>query len=391
MIKKITVLSNAADETFGTDALSLAFRDVAALLEKRLGKEVFAEGSKALSSPQLFRTNLLAACSRVTTHGEAIAEKIVNEVKCSDSLLLGDVRGLSAAEWVPALTPAQNPVAWVVSDWPREFPFCDPVRATLRNGTLARRLIASACAKLAYKREPARRDCLAPISAAIFASETLRERNRQSFPQLEKSYIIPPPVDTDIFRFKPTTPSRAKAWGWIGNAETDAEDAAVALRIFAFEALQHPEAEFYIASDLRSREAQKMIASVRNHPALAPRVSFLQPPQSKSELAAILRDLGVLVEPRRQRRDEFPQLIAAALACGCFPLCGHNSETENLLRETPEMLFPADTPSGAFLRCEKIGNLSLEARTKILQDYAKKIESSASVETVSRRFADVFS
>lgn len=389
MPQKITVLSNQSAADAGTDALGFAFSDAVTALGRFPETRLNYFGSDIFCSPEAFRTNFLSSCRRLMAHGNASAEKLINAIKTSDAFLLGDIRGLSAAEWVPALALSRNSVAWVFSDWPREFPAGDPVWSVYRHGTFSRRLIASACMKLAYKGEPTRRDRLTPITTAIFADESLLERNSPSFPQLERAYVIPPPIDTDVFKFKPMTSARCKSWGWIGNLETDYDDAVVALRIFAFEALQNPECRFYIASELYSSEAQKILAQVRGHPALAPRVSFLNPPQNKVALAAMLRDFGVLVEPRRRRKNEFPQLVVVALACGCFPLCGRDGETEMLLRDTPEMFFPADAPSAAFLRCEKIKAFSPEMRTEMLAAYAEKLAKTAAPEVVSRKLLEV--
>lgn len=389
MKPKVTVLANTSVPSRGTDAADFAFCDAVEALRRFSGKELVFFGNDTFCPPDLFRRNFLAAFRQLMAKGESTAEKIVESAKKSESLLLGDVRGLSAVEWIPALTLSRRPIPWVFSDWPREFPACDPVRETNRLGTLPRRLVASACIKLAYKSEPTRRDRLTPVTQAVFASEPLRERNCQSFPQLESAHIVPLPVDESIFKFKGTTPARTKAWGWIGDVETDSEDAAVALKIFAFEALQNPETHFYIATDGYSPAAQKMLAGIRAHPALAPRVRFLEPPKNNTELAAMLRDFGVLVEPRRRRKNEYPQRIAAALACGCIPLCGKDAETEHLLRENPEMLFPADAPSAAFLRCEKIKTLSPENRTEMLGALAQKILKNASLENVSRRLREI--
>ncbi len=383
MLSRITVLSNTPAHPTGTDAWDFTFRDLLTILKQTPDREVFAFDGNTLCPPQQFRSNFLTACSRLTSQGTETAERIVEAAKLSDAFLLGDVRGLSLAEWIPALTLSRRPIPWVCSDWPREFPACDPVWETHRHGPLPRRLIASACLKLAYKSDPAHRDRLTPVTTAIFASRPLQERNCQSFPQLEKSYIVPPPLDTAVFRFRPANAARNNAWGWIGDVESAPEDAAVALRIFAFEALQNPECRFYIASPLHSAEAQKMLASIRAHPALAPRVSFLKPPESKEALAAMLRDLGVLILPRRRTKHEFPQLAAAAIVCGCLPLCGQDAETEALI-DAPEILFPADTPSAAFLRCEKIKTLPPDARSELLARIAQKITENASHEAVAR-------
>lgn len=389
MTKKITVLANTSAADAGSDASDFAFLELTEALKRLPGAEISFFGSETFCAPQAFRTNLLAACRQIMANGNATAEKIVASAKQSDALLLGDVRGLSAVEWVPALTLSRRPLPWIFSDWPREFPACDPVRESNRHGTLPRRLIASACLKFAYKSEPTRRDRLTPATCAIFASETLRERNRQSFPQLENSHIIPLPIDTGIFKFRPNTSARGKAWGWIGDIESEPEDAAVALKIFAFEALQNPECRFYLATDIHVPAAQKMLAGIRAHPALAPRVTFLKPPRDNAALAAMLRDFGVLINPRRNRKGEFPQLVSAALACGCFPLCGKDEETENLLRNTPEMLFSADTPSAAFLLCEKIKTLSPETRTELLRARARQITENAALENVVRRLLEI--
>ena len=388
MLSRITVLSNAPAHPPGTDAWDFAFRDLLTILKRVPDREVFAFDADTLCPPQQFRNNFLTACSKLTSQGAETAERIVEAAKLSDAFLLGDVRGLSLAEWIPALTLSRRPIPWVCSDWPREFPACDPVWETHRHGPLPRRLIASACLKLAYKSDPVHRDRLTPVTSAIFASRPLQERNRRSFPQLENAYIVPPPLDTAVFRFKPANTARNNAWGWIGDVEAAPEDAAVALRIFAFEALQNPECRFYIASPLHSAEAQKMLAGIRAHPALAPRVSFLKPPESKTALAAMLRDLGVLILPRRHAKNEFPLLAATAIACGCLPLCGQDAETEALI-EAPEFLFPADAPSAAFLRCEKIKALPPDARSELLARIAQKITESASHEAVAQQLETI--
>lgn len=389
MPRKITVLANKPAADAGSGATDFAFLELSETLKRLPDTQITLFGNETFCAPHSFQTNLLAACRQLMASGEANAEKIIASAKNSDALLLGDVRGLSAVEWIPALTLSCCPTPWVFSDWPREFPACDPVRDAARHGTLPRRLIASACLKFAYKSDPTRRDRLTPVTQAIFASEPLRERNRQSFPQLEHAHVIPLPIDTGVFKFKPTNSARARAWGWIGDIGNDSEDAVVALKIFAFEALQNPECRFYIATDILAPAAQKMLARIRAHPALAPRITFLQPPQNNVALAAMLRDFGVLIEPRRRKKSEFPQLISAALACGCLPLCGKDEETEHLLENTPEMLFHAEAPSSAFLLCEKIKAMTPETRTEMLCERARKITENASSENVIRRLLEI--
>lgn len=389
MTSKITAIANTSANDFASDALGFAFCDFVKSAEELLGKNIAFFGSETFCPPQAFRSNFLAACRRLMASGEATAEKIVESAKDSESLLIGDVRELSVAEWIPALTLSRRPLPWIYSDWPRGFPACDPVREANRAGTLPRRLIASACIKFAYKSDPIRRDRLTPVTRAVFASEPLMERNRLSFPQLENAYVIPLPIDSGIFKFKRMTPARSRAWGWIGDVDAAPEDAMVAIRIFAFEALQNPECKFYVATDMRTSGAQKMLASIRSHPALAPRVTFLPPPKNSVELAAMLREFGVLIEPRCKKKGEFPQMVSAALSCGCFPICGRDDETKNLLEETSGMLFPAETPSSAFLLCERLQALSLEERSEMLRVYARKITENASVETVARRFSEI--
>lgn len=398
MIQKITALSNAPVTSVRTDALAFAFRDVLETLGALPEASVDwltaespngSDGNALLTSSENFTQNLLGACRRLMARYEMTAERVADFAKNADAFLLGDIRGLSTAEWVPSLSRTPNAVPWVFSDWPREFPLCDPFWREHRHGAFARRLVASTCVKLAYKNNPAHRDRLACVTTAIFASEALEKRNRASFPHLENAFTLPLPLDTEIFKFKPQTRVRAKIWGWIGDLENDAEDVAIVLKIFAFEALQNPDCRFYLATNIDSANGQKIVAEIRNHPALAPRVSFLKPPTTKEALAAMLRDFGVLVEPRRRRKGEYPQLIVDALACGCFPLCGKDEETEALLGVNPEMLFPAETPSSAFLRCEKLKVYSPEARTEILEKSAANLAKTRSREAVARRLFEI--
>lgn len=401
MIKKITALTNAPVASSRTDALVFAFKDALEALNGFSGTETAffcpesagtsseLKAEAVLSSSENFSQNLLGACRRLAAHYESVSERIIHAAASSDSFLLGDVNGLSTREWIPALASTHRAIPWVYSDWPRAFPACDPFWEEHRHGTFTRRLIASACVKLAYKNNPAHRDRLAPVSTAIFASEPLAERNRQSFPHLEQMHILPLPLDTEVFKFKPQNTARSRAWGWIGDWETESEDAAVALKIFAFEALQNPECRFYMAADIRTNAGQKILAKVRAHPALAPRVSFLPPPKNKFELAAMLRDLGVLIVPRCKSGGDYPQLVVNAIACGCFPICGADAETEALLAGNPDMLFPATTPSTAFLRCEKLKVYDGNARTEMLAALAQRIVAVASRETVVRRLLEI--
>lgn len=398
MTKKITALSNAPVASVRTDALAFAFRDVLETLEifsgtpiERLTPELpnCSDGNACLTSSENIAQNLLGTYRRLMARYETVAERVADSAKNTDAFLLGEVRGLSTAEWVPALSRTPNAVPWVFSDWPREFPLCDPFWREHRHGAFTRRLVASTCVKLAYKNNPEHRERLACVTSAIFASEALKKRNQPSFPHLKNAFTLPLPLDTAVFKFKPQNQARTKIWGWIGDLENDAEDVAVVLKIFAFEALQNPDCRFYLATNIDNPNGQKVLAEVRNHPALASRVSFLNPPTTKDALAAMLRDFGVLVEPRRRRKGDYPQLIVNAIACGCFPLCGKDDETVSLLAGNPEMLFPPETPSSAFLRCEKLKVYSPEARTGILEKRAALWAETHSREAVARRLLEI--
>lgn len=398
MIKKITALSNAPVASVRTDALAFAFRDILETLGKFTETQAdllmpefpnHPAGNACLTSSENITQNLLGTCRRLMSRYETSAEYVADAAKNADAFLLGEVRGLSTAEWVPALSRMPKAVPWVFSDWPREFPLCDPFWREHRYGAFARRLVASTCVKLVYKNNPEHRDRLACVTTAIFASEALEKRNRASFPHLENAFTLPLPLDTEIFKFKPQNRARTKIWGWIGDIENDTEDVAIVLKIFAFEALQNPDCRFYLAANIDSPSGQKVVAEVRNHPALASRVSFLAPPLTKEALAAMLRDFGVLVEPRRRRKGDYPQLIIDAIACGCFPLCGKDEETESLLAGNPEMLFPPETPSSAFLRCEKLKVYSPEARTEILEKLTAFFSETRSREAVARRLLEI--
>lgn len=401
MIKKITALSNAPVASSRTDALVFAFRDALEALNGSPETETAffcpeasytpagRQAEAILSSSENFSQNLLGACRRLAAHYEAVSDRVIRSANASDVFFLGDVAGISAVEWIPALACTQRAIPWVYTDWPRTFPACDPFWEEHRHGSFTRRLIASACVKLAYKNNPAHRDRLSPVSTAIFASVPMAERNRQSFPHLREMHIFPLPLDTEVFKFKPQNNQRSRAWGWIGDWDADLEDASIALKIFAFEALQNPECRFYMAADIRSPAGQKVLASVRGHPALAPRVTFLTPPKDKFELAAMLRDFGVIIVPRSRTGGDYPQLIAYAIACGCFPLCGADAETEALLADYPDMLFPAGTPSTAFLRCEKLKVYDWNTRTEMLAALAQRIVAASSCEVVARRLLEI--
>ncbi|MGN0883873.1 MAG: hypothetical protein ACI4P6_01550 [Candidatus Spyradosoma sp.] len=388
MAPRLTVLSAASAGASRAGATDFAFHealDALGVFADADASVFFCAGPRAgetrenrLTAREAFRDNLFAACGRVTTGSAAVAEALGRAAAASDALLLGDVEGLSAAEWTPALPRARRVVAWVLSDWPREFPACDPVWTEARRGPLPRRLVASTCVKLAYKKNPAHRDVLSAVSAAVFADETLRERNARSFPRLKDAFVAPPPIDAEIFRFKPCAPARKNLWGCFGDADSEPEELETALKIFAFEALRNPECRFRVFADVSSPAGQKIVARVRSHPALAPRTAFAPPPGGNAELAAALRALGVLVAPRRVRKSAFPQLVALAVACGCFPICGKDAETSALLARRPtEMLFNAETPSSAFLICEKLKSLAPENLSAALEPLAREILAAA--------------
>ncbi|MGN0835605.1 MAG: hypothetical protein ACI4QA_07270 [Candidatus Spyradosoma sp.] len=391
MPPRLTVLSAAPANAFCADAADFAFREALDAFADADASAFFCPETRSgdarenrLTAPEAFRDNLFAACGRVTTGSAAVAEALGRAAAASDALLLGSVEGLSVAEWTPALPRARRVVAWVFSDWPREFPACDPVWTEARRGPLPRRLVASTCVRLAYKKNPAHRDVLSAVSAAVFADEALRERNARSFPRLKGAFVAPPPIDAELFRFRPCTPARKNLWGCFGDVNAEPEDVETALKIFAFEALRNPECRFRVFADVSSPAGQKIVAGVRAHPALAPRTAFAPPPRGNAELAAALRALGVLVAPRRVRKSAFPQLVALAVACGCFPICGKDAETESLLARRPtEMLFTAETPSSAFLLCEKLKSLAPENLSAQLEPLSREILASADRARVS--------
>lgn len=395
MPPSLTALSAAPANAFRADAPDSAFRDALGAFSDAAASVFFCAASRSDEArenrptpPEAFRGNFFAACGRVTTGSAAVAEAIGRSAAASDALLLGDVEGLSLAEWTPALPRARRVVAWVFSDWPREFPACDPVWTEARRGPLPRRLVASTCERLAYKKNLAHRDVLSAVSAAVFADEALRERNARSFPRLKDAFVAPPPIDGDVFRFKPCAPARKNFWGCFGDADSEPEELETALKIFAFEALRNPECRFRVYADVASPAGQKIVALVRNHPALAPRTAFAPPPGGNAELAAALRALGVLVAPRRRRKNAFPRLVSLAVACGCFPICGKDAETATLLaRRTTEMLFNAETPSSAFLLCEKLKSLAPEALSAALEPLSREILAAAEKTRVARVLA----
>lgn len=393
MALRLTAISGAFAGTSREDALEFAFRETCGALGdfSSAGASVFFGGDERsctgravrLTAPETFRENLLAACRRVSADAANVSETLCRAAQDSDALLVGNVDGLSLAEWLPALARARRAVPWIFCDWPREFPACDPVRTAAERGSFPQRLVASACMKFAYKSNFVRRDVLSAVSVAIFASKPLMERNAPSFPLLKEARVVPPPIDAALFRFRHCSPARKNSWGFIGDFAGAPEDVEIALRIFAFEALQNPDCRFRIFGNAASDAGKKIAARVREHPALASRVAFEPPPSGNAELADALRSVGVLVAPRRKSRA-FPQLIALAVACGCFPICGRDAETEALLGNlAAETLFDATAPSGAFLLCEKLNALSAERREKLLEPRSREILAAADPATVA--------
>ena len=139
MPRKITVLANKPAADAGSGATDFAFLELSETLKRLPDTQITLFGNETFCAPHSFQTNLLAACRQLMASGEANAEKIIASAKNSDALLLGDVRGLSTVEWIPALTLSRCPtppaMARSRADSLRPRALNSPTKATRRGAT----------------------------------------------------------------------------------------------------------------------------------------------------------------------------------------------------------------------------------------------------------------
>ncbi|MBQ8723043.1 MAG: hypothetical protein IJY80_02010, partial [Opitutales bacterium] len=152
----------------------------------------------------------------LSSNSVATAEKVATMARRGNAFLILNPTGLSTQEWMLALAQAQTAIPWVDSDWPQNYPACDPfwtLALKHRHSLSPATLIASALIRSLYGEVRPHPENFCCVRAAIFATENLRERNAAAFPNLERSAGIPPPVDPTPFPFEETSLERTCVWG----------------------------------------------------------------------------------------------------------------------------------------------------------------------------------
>lgn len=316
------------------------------------------------------------------------AERVATAARRGNAFLILDPCGLSAQEWALASAQAREPVPWADSDWPRGFPACDPfwtLALRHRHSLSPATLIASALTRSLYGEPPSPTKNFCRVRSAIFASETLRERNAGAFPNLERSVVIPPAVD-EIFTFEATSPERSRVWGWNGGF-SEKSGVLVALDAFARQAFAEPRMRMLLAGDAETEAAELLRRKISGVPVLAERVEFVGEIPRKRLAADFFRRVGLFVHVPADE-SAFPLEAAEAMACGCLVFASMTEEMKNLVPADAPLLFNVRAPETARLMGDSLMRMSPEEWALIAADAAARVQESFSPARVEAALAE---
>lgn len=349
--------------------------------------------------PIFSRTNGISSDSKLwrgfrtlSANAVSIAKKAGHIAATADIFLILDPCELSVLEWALAMTQARSPIPWVASDWPKKFPECDPfgkLARQCRHSLSPATLIASALLRSLYSNVP-NPEFFCNVRVAIFASENLREKNSGVFPNLERSAVIPPPVDDKIFSFKETSEERSRVWGWNGSFD-EKSGVLLALEAFARQAMIYPKMQMILAGDdLDSPAAEALRAKINAVPAIAERVIFAGKIPHEKLAEKFYQKIGLLVFIPRDE-SAFPIEAAEAMACGCLVFAAHNEEIAAFLTADSPLFFNVREPDTALLMSDFIMEMSPEEWAIIAADGIARVQEICSPARVSAALEDFLS
>ena len=325
----------------------------------------------------------------LSANSVATAEKVAQMSRRGNAFLILNPTGLSTQEWMLALAQAQAAIPWVDSDWPRNYPACDPfwtLAMKHRHSLSPATLIASALIRSLYGEIRPAPENFCGVRAAIFATENLRERNAGVFPNLERSVIIPPPVDNTIFTFAETSPERSCVWGWDGGF-SEKSGVLVVLDAFARQAAAHPYMRILLVGDENSPEAEKLRSRIRGVPGLAERVDFIGSVSRENRVRDFLHRIGLYVYIPRDE-TAFPLAAAEAMACGCLVFASMTREMQDLSSPDSPLLFNACAPETVRLMSDLIVKISPEEWALTAADGAARVQERFSPSRIENALAE---
>ena len=336
---------------------------------------------------KLWRGYRMLSASSVST-----AEKVATMAHHGNALLILNPSGLSTQEWMLALAQAQTAIPWVDSDWPRNYPSCDPfwtLALKHRHSLSPATLIASALIRSLYGEIRPHPENFCCVRSAIFATENLRERNASAFPNLERSAVIPPPVDDKLFAFEPTSHERSCVWGWDGGFAENS-GVLIALDAFARHAVSDSRMHMLLAGNEKSPDAENLKNRINAVPGLSSRISFLGEISREHRAKDFLHRIGLYVFIPKDE-SAFPLEIAEAMACGCLVFASMTTETQNLVSPDAPMLFNAQAPETVRMMSDLVMRMSPEEWALIAADGAARIQerfSPSRIETALAEFLE---
>ena len=311
----------------------------------------------------------------LSSNSVATAEKVATMARRGNAFLILNPTGLSTQEWMLALAQAQTAIPWVDSDWPQNYPACDPfwtLALKQRHSLSPATLIASALIRSLYGEVRPHPENFCCVRAAIFATENLRERNAAAFPNLERSAVIPPPVDPKLFPFEETSPERACVWGWNGSFSENS-GILVALDTFARHAFSNPQMHMLLAGNADSGEAEKLRSRIQAVPGLAQRISFVGEIPRERLAQDFFRRIGLYVFIPKDE-TAFPLEAAEAMACGCLVFASMTDELRNLVSPDTPTLFNARAPETARMMSDLVVRMSPEEWALTAADGAARVQ-----------------
>lgn len=325
----------------------------------------------------------------LSAHAVKTAEIVAGAAESGDALLLLNPCGLSVLEWMFAFTRAKVAIPWIDSDWVLRFPECDPfwnLSRRRRHSLFPGTLIAAALIRSLYGEIRLSPEIFSPVRFAIFASEKLRERNAPAFPNLERSAVIPPAVDAELFPFAETNEARSRVWGWDGGF---AEKSGVlfALDAFARQAAGNREMRMLLEGDADSADAENLRAKIRSVAGLSEQIVFVGKIPRERRSRDFFHRVGLYVFIPRDE-SAFPCAAAEAMACGCLVVAPAGDEMRELSPPDLPLLFKADAPETLRLVSDFVMRISPEEWALTAADGATRIQEKCSRSRVETAFAD---
>lgn len=317
------------------------------------------------------------------------AAHVAKMAQRGNAFLILNPTGLSTLEWSLALAQAQAAIPWVDSDWPKNFPDCDPflrLAKKHRHSLSPATLIASALIRSLYGGAAPDPEHFCTVRSAIFATENLRERNAPMFPHLERSVVIPPAVDSEMFPFEPTSEDRALIWGWNGGFR-EKSGILVVLDAFARHAIANPHMRMLLAGDAESDDAEKLRSRIAGVPGLASRIIFIGEIPRERLAKEFFHRIGLYVFVPKDE-SAFPLEAAEAMACGCLVFSSMTPETKELASPETPLLFNVRAPETVRLMSDLILRMSPEEWALTAADGATRVQELCSPVRTEAALAD---